>query len=90
MNVSVILITYIVMFVIGCVAGMIITLNTPIVDNKRSVLTTEEYNKYLFQSKQSAAVAHGGGKLCPDKTTMELVADGATDSNFKFPDLSDL
>ena len=90
MNISVVLIAYVVMFFVGCVIGMIINFRAPIVDNKRSILTTEEYNKYLLQSKQSAAVAHGGRKLCPDKTTMKLVADGAKNSNFKFPDLSDL
>lgn len=90
MNINVVLIAYVVMFVVGCAIGTIISFRAPIVDNERSVLTTEEYNKYLFQSKQSAAVAHGGRKLCPDKTTMELVSDGAKNSNFKFPDLSNL
>ena len=90
MNISVVLIAYVIMFVVGCIIGMIISFKAPIVDNKRSVLTTEEYNRYLLQSKQSAAVVHCGSKLCPDKTIMELINDGAAGSNLKFPDLSDL
>ena len=50
-----------------------------------SILTQKEYHKYMSQTKQAASVAHGGGKLCPDKDIMEVVSEGAKDSDFKFP-----
>jgi hypothetical protein len=41
----------------------------------------------MSQTKQAAAVAHGGGKLCPDKDVMEVVSEGAKNSDFKFPNI---
>ncbi len=85
MNASVMLIAYIIMVVIGIVIGIIVGFNEPIIDPHRSVLTKKEYHTYMSQSKQSASVAHGGGKLCPDKDLFEVIEDGAKDSHFKFP-----
>ena len=85
MSVFVVLIAYIIMVIVGVVIGIIVGFNEPIIDNNRSVLTQKEYHKYMFQSKQAASVAHGGGKLCPDKDVMEVVSEGAKDSDFKFP-----
>ena len=87
MSVSVVLIAYIVMVVVGIVIGIIVGFNEPIIDNNRSVLTKKEYHTYMSQTKQAAQVAHGGGKLCPDKTTMEVVNEGAQNSNLQFPDI---
>ena len=85
MSVSVVLIAYIVMVIVGVVIGIIVGFHEPIIDPNRSVLTQKEYHKYMSQSKQAASVAHGGGKLCPDKNVMEVVSEGAKDSDFKFP-----
>ena len=85
MSISVVLIVYIVMVVVGVVIGIIVGFNEPIIDPNRSVLTQKEYHKYMSQTKQAASVAHGGGKLCPDKDVMEVVSEGAKDSGFKFP-----
>jgi hypothetical protein len=85
MNESVILIAYIIMLIVGIIIGIIVGFNEPIIDNNRSVLTKKEYRKYMSQTKQAASVAHGGGKLCPDKDVMEVVSEGAKDSDFKFP-----
>ncbi len=85
MSVSVILIAYIIMVIVGVIIGMIVGFNEPIIDKNRSVLTQREYHKYVSQTKQAASVAHGGGKLCPDKDVMEVVSEGAKDSDFKFP-----
>lgn len=85
MNASVILIAYIIMVIVGVIIGIIVGFNEPIIDNNRSVLTQKEYHKYMSQSKQAASVAHGGGKLCPDKDVMEVVSEGVKDSDFKFP-----
>ena len=87
MSVSVVLIAYIVMVVVGIVIGIIVGFNEPIIDNNRSVLTKKEYHTYMYQTKQAAKVAHGGGKLCPGKTTADIVKEGAEDSNFKFPNI---
>ena len=87
MHESVILIVYVVMFVVGIVIGIIVGFNEPIINNNRSVLTKKEYHTYMSQTKQAAAVAHGGAKLCPDKTTIEVVEDGAKNSNLKFPNI---
>ena len=85
MDLSVILIAYIIMIVVGVIIGIIVGFHEPIIDLNRSVLTQKEYNKYMSQTKQAASVAHGGGKLCPDKDVMEIVSEGAKDSDFKFP-----
>ena len=85
MSVSVILIAYIIMVIVGVIIGIIVGFNEPIIDKNRSILTQKEYNKYMSQTKQAASVAHGGGKLCPDKDVMEVVSEGAKDSDFKFP-----
>ncbi len=87
MNASVVLIVYIVMVVIGVIIGIIVGFHEPIIDPNRSVLTRKEYDKYMSQSKRAASVAHGGGKLIPDKDVLEVVAEGAKDSNFKFPEI---
>lgn len=87
MSASVVLIAYIVMVVVGIIIGIIVGFNEPIIDNKRSVLTKKEYHKYISQTKQAATVAHGGGKLCPDKDVMEVISEGAKDSDFKFPNI---
>ena len=88
MSVSVVLIAYIVMVIVGIVIGILVGFHKPIIDPNRSVLTQKEYHTYLSQTKQAAAVAHGGGKLCPDKTTAEVIKEGAKDSDFKFPDIN--
>ena len=85
MNASVVLIAYIVMVIVGVIIGIIVGFHEPIIDPNRSVLTRKEYHKYMSQTKQAASVAHGGGKLCPDKDVMEVVSEGAKDSDFKFP-----
>lgn len=85
MSVSVILIAYIIMVIVGVIIGIIVGFNEPIIDKNRSILTQKEYHKYMSQTKQAASVAHGGGKLCPDKDLMEVVSEGAKDSDFKFP-----
>ena len=85
MSVSIILIAYIIMVIVGVIIGIIVGFHEPIIDPNRSVLTQKEYHKYMSQSKQAALVAHGGGKLCPDKDVMEVVSEGAKDSDFKFP-----
>ena len=73
------------MVIVGVVIGIIVGFNEPIIDKNRSILTQKEYHKYMSQTKQAASVAHGGGKLCPDKDIMEVVSEGAKDSDFKFP-----
>lgn len=90
MNTSFILMAYITMFVVGAIIGIVVGVKEPTINTHHSVLTKKEYEKFLSQSKQSAAIAHGGGKLCPDKTLFEVICNGAENSNFKFPDLSDL
>ena len=85
MNASFILIAYIIMVIVGVIIGIIVGFNEPIIDKNRSVLTKKEYHTYMSQTKQAASVAHGGGKLCPDKDLFEVIEDGAKDSNFKFP-----
>lgn len=85
MNASIVLIAYIVMVIVGVIIGIIVGFHEPIIDPNRSVLTQKEYHKYMFQTKQAAEVAHGGGKLCPDKDVMEVVSEGSKDSDFKFP-----
>lgn len=85
MSVSVILIAYIIMVIVGVIIGIIVGFNEPIIDKNRSILTQKEYHKYMYQTKQAASVAHGGGKLCPDKDVMEVVSEGAKNSDFKFP-----
>lgn len=85
MSVSVILLAYIVMVIVGIIIGIIVGFHEPIIDPNRSVLTQNEYHKYMSQTKEAASVAHGGGKLCPDKDIMEVVSEGAKDSDFKFP-----
>lgn len=87
MSVSVVLIAYIIMVIVGVIIGVIVGFNEPIIDNKRSVLTKKEYNKYMSQTKQAASVAHGGGELCPDRDVMEVISEGAKDSDFKFPNI---
>ena len=87
MHASVVLIAYIIMVIVGVVIGIIVGFHEPIIDNNRSVLTKNEYHKYISQTKQAASVAHGGGKLCPDKDVMEVVSEGAKNSNFKFPNI---
>lgn len=85
MSVSVVLIAYIVMVIVGVVIGIIVGFHEPIIDPNRSVLTQKEYHKYMSQTKEAASVAHGGGKLCPNKDVMEVVSEGAKDSDFNFP-----
>lgn len=85
MSVSVVLIAYIIMVILGVIIGIIVGFHEPIIDHNRSILTQKEYHKYMSQSKQAASVAHGGGKLCPDKDVIEVVSEGAKDSDFKFP-----
>ena len=85
MNISVVLIVYLIAMVAGIIIGIIVGFHEPIIDKNRSILTSKEYHKYISQSKQSAAVAHGGGKLCPDKDVFEVISEGAKDSDFKFP-----
>ena len=85
MSVSVVLIAYIIMVILGVIIGIIIGFHEPIIYPNRSILTQREYHKYMSQTKQAASVAHGGGKLCPDKDVMEVVSEGAKDSDFKFP-----
>ena len=87
MSVSIVLIAYIIMVIIGVIIGIIVGFHEPIIDPNRSVLTQKEYNKYMSQTKQAASVAHGGGKLCPNKDVMEVVSEGAKDSDFKFPNI---
>ena len=88
MNGAIVLIAYIIMVVIGIVIGIIVGFHEPIIDPNRSVLTRKEYHKYMSQTKQAASVAHGGGKLCPDKTTADVVKEGAEDSDCKFPNIN--
>ena len=90
MNVTVILVVYISALVIGCIVGIVVGIKEPVKDKYRSVLTTEEYYQYIEQSQRAAAIAHGGGKLCPDKTTFEVIKEGAKNPKFKFPDLTNL
>lgn len=87
MNISTALIAYIVMVIVGVIIGIIIGFHEPIIDPDRSVLTQKEYHKYMSQSKRAASVAHGGGKLCPDKDVFEVVSEGVKDSDFKFPNI---
>ena len=87
MNESVILMAYVIMVVIGVIIGIIVGFHESIIDKNRSVLTKKEYHTYMSQTKQAAAVAHGGGKLCPDKDVMEVVNEGAQNSNLQFPDI---
>ena len=87
MSVSVVLIAYIIMVIVGVIIGIVVGFNEPIIDNNRSVLTKKEYHTYMSQTKQAASVAHGGGKLCHDKDVMEVVSEGAKDSDFKFPNI---
>ena len=87
MSVSVVLIAYIIMVIIGVIIGIVVGFHEPIIDPNRSILTQKEYHKYMSQTKEAASVAHGGGKLCPDKDVMEVVSEGAKDSDFKFPNI---
>lgn len=85
MDTSIVLIAYLIMLFIGVGIGAIVAICAPTINTSKSILTKKEYEKFVSQSRQAASVAHGGGKICPEKTIFEVIEEGARDSNFEFP-----
>ena len=77
----------IIIFSITIVLGVVIAMLEPTKPKYKSVLSKKEYEKFLSQSKLASSVAHGGGKLCPDKEVFELIQEGSEHSSLKIPPL---
>ena len=81
---------YIILYITASTIGVIIGIVVPSSESKqnnsyRNFITKKEYEIFMRQTIGASSVAHGGGRLCPDKNLFDLVQDGSKRSEFKFP-----
>lgn len=75
-------------FLIAIIFGAVITVLEHAKQQHRSVISEKEYKKFLSESNLASSIAHGGEKLCSDKTVFDLVREGSNLSEFVFPPIN--
>ena len=85
MNIFVVWCVLSIVFSITAILAYVVNFLTTRSCQSRNFISKKEYEKFVFQANFSSSVAHGGGKLCPNKEFFDLVQDGSKRSEFKFP-----